>query len=122
MINIYEVDLIHSKIIDRFGGSYGIRDRGLLESSIVRPFQEFDGKQLYPSIIEKSASLIQSILSNHPFVDGNKRTGYVLMRLMLNKNGIILIASESEKYDFVIKIATSEYQFDDIIKWLKLHT
>src|SRR5688572_20333207 len=69
-----QVLAIHDQMIKRFGGSSGIRDVGLLESAVARPKATFDGNDLYPSIFQKAAALLQSLLKNHPFVDGNKRT------------------------------------------------
>lgn len=88
MISITEVEHLHKLLIDRFGGSHGVRDRAALESAIARPFQTFDDKDLYPTVIEKAASLIESLLINHPFIDGNKRTGYLILRLFLIINDL----------------------------------
>ena len=101
MISVSEAILIQDILIEKFGGTRGIRDRGLLESALSRPFQTFDNKDLYPSVIKKAAALIESILINHPFIDGNKRIGYVLMRLFLIDNGLDIFANQDDKYDFV---------------------
>jgi death-on-curing protein len=77
---------------------------------------------IYPSILEKAAALIESILINHPFIDGNKRSGYVLMRLLLLQNGYDVKASQQEKYDFVISIASGQLKFEDIVNWLENNT
>lgn len=121
MIDIKEVEAIHEILIEEFGGSAGIRDLNLLESALARPFQTYDGVELYPTVLHKAASLIESLLSNHPFVDGNKRTGYVLTRLYLIKHGLEIHASEEEKYDFVISIASGKSKFEEILEWLKTH-
>lgn len=118
MIDIQDVIRIHEILIDNFGGSKGIRDRGLLESAISRPFQTYDKVDLYSNPVEKASALIESVLINHPFNDGNKRIGYVLMRLFLMGIGLDLIATEEEKYDFVIKIAEGKYHHAEITEWI----
>jgi death-on-curing protein len=122
MITLNQVEQIHKILIDQFGGSHGIRDHGTLLSALSRPFQTFDGKDLYPSAIQKAAAFIESILINHPFVDGNKRTEYVLMRLLLIEYGLDINASQADKYQFVIWIASGKSNFNDIVYWLESHT
>ncbi len=117
-----EVERIHRILIAEFGGTTGIRDKASLEAALARPFQTFDGNELYPSPITKAASLIESILTNHPFLDGNKRTGYVLMRLFLLSNKLDIKATQEEKYSFVMQIANGQIEFEDIVNWLTLHT
>ena len=119
MIDTQDAIHIHEILIDKFGGSKGIRDLGLLESALSRPFQTFDQKELYPTPIDKAAALIESILINHPFIDGNKRIGYVLMRLLLIDYGLDLSANKDDKYDFVIKIAEGSYKYSQILDWIK---
>ena len=122
MIPFKEVELLHRILIDKFGGSHGIRDKAALESAISRPFQTFDRNDLYPSVFEKAASLIESILVNHPFIDGNKRTGYTLLRLYLIQNGLDINASQDNKYEFVIDIASGTLKYEGILSWLKSNT
>jgi death-on-curing protein len=119
MIQIEEVEKIHDILIEKFGAAQGIRDRGTLESAIGRPFQTFDGKDLYPSPVDKAAAIFESIISNHPFVDGNKRTAYVLMRLILKENKLDINVGQNEKYEFVIKAAKGELTFDNIKDWIE---
>ena len=122
MIPIKEVEHLHKILIDNFGGSHGIRDKEALASALARPFQTFDNKDLYVSIIQKAASLIESILVNHPFIDGNKRTGYTLLRLFLLQNGYDIKATQDNKYEFVINIASGILKFDGIVEWLNAST
>jgi death-on-curing protein len=121
MITIKEVEEFHQILIEAFGGSYGIRDLAALESALARPFQTFDDTELHQTPTHKAAALIESILINHPFVDGNKRTGYVLMRIFLISNGLDIQATQEEKYDFVINIASGHTKFESILEWLTKH-
>ena len=109
---------IHEILIDKYGGIHGLRDSKALESAITRPFMTFDQQDLYPSTLEKATALIESLISNHPFLDGNKRIGYVLMRYFLLENNLDIKASQQEKYGFVIKIAQGQLSFDQIHSWL----
>ena len=105
MISIKEVQIIHNVLIDKFGGSRGVRDISLLESALARPFATFDNQDLYAHPIEKASAILESIAINHPFIDGNKRTGYVLMRLILLDDNLDIFVSEDKKYDMVISVA-----------------
>ena len=118
MISVDEAIRIQSILIDKFGGTEGLRDKSLLESALNRAYQTFDKKELYPSAFEKAAAIIESIITNHPFIDGNKRFGYVSMRLTLLESGKDISATENEKYDFVIGIASGILKFDQIVEWI----
>ncbi len=122
MISVKEVENIHAILIDKFGGSHGIRDLGSLESALARPFQRFENEELYPSPILKAAALLESILINHPFIDGNKRTAYTIVRLFLLSNDFDINASQEEKYNFIISTASGKKDFDSIAQWLTSHT
>lgn len=119
MILFEDILLLHELSIEKYGGSQGIRDIGLLESAIARPFQTFAGEDLYPSIIEKAAALIESLVINHPFIDGNKRTGAVAMIAFIENEGIVFSAENEDFYNFVLTISTGERSFDEIVKWLR---
>ena len=121
MMTLKEVLIIHQLLIEEFGGSDGVRDMTLLESAIQRPYATFDQQELYPTPTDKAAALIESIVKNHPFSDGNKRTGYVLMRLILMKSKLDIQATEDEKYDFVISIAEGKIDIEAIKAWIDKH-
>ena len=121
MISEEDVLSIHDILIERFGGIKGIRDKASLDSALKRPYQTFESQDLYPTLIEKVSALLESIIKNHPFNDGNKRLGYTLCRLILLNNGIDIIADEGEKYDFIIQIAENKIEFAEIVNWLKNH-
>jgi death-on-curing protein len=121
MIDFQEVIEIHQVLVNEFGGLSGIRDENALKSALTRPFSGFGTTEFYPTIEEKVSAVIESIVKNHPFVDGNKRTGYVIMRLLLMQFGKDLHATQDEKYNFVIAIASGELAFQEIVAWVKEH-
>lgn len=118
MIASSEILRIHKTLIDSFGGSQGVRDVSALESALARPFQKYDNKDLYETIIKKAAALLESLLVNHPFVDGNKRTGYTVLRLYLMQNELDINNTQSARYDFIISIASGQLKYDGILSWL----
>ena len=122
MITIKIILRLHDLSIINYGGSQGIRDQGLMESAIARPYQTFGGKDLYPTVLEKAAALAESIIINHPFIDGNKRTGLLAMLLILEIGNFKITASNDDTYNFTIEIFTGEIKFEEIVLWLKNNT
>ncbi len=118
MIETEDVIKIHKLLIDHFGGSHGVRDERSLNSAINRPFATFNQQALYPVPIEKAAAILESIVTNHPFIDGNKRTGYVLARLLLFKAGLNIEATQEEKFEMVISVSKGQWKFKQIKDWL----
>ena len=119
MISLQEVLQLHENSIRDYGGSSGIRDMNMLESALARPFQSFGNTEFYPTIFEKAAALLESIIKNHPFVDGNKRTGFLAVFALLYRNKFELLATKEAAYDFIINVASSQITFEEIILWLK---
>jgi death-on-curing protein len=119
MIDLQEVLEIHQLLVAQFGGLEGVRDTGLLKSAIERPFSGFGETEFYKTPEEKASAILESIVKNHPFMDGNKRTGYVLMRLILMQYGKDVNATQDEKYDFVIGVASGQTDFDGIVTWIR---
>ncbi len=113
---------LHRISIEQFGGSMGIRDEGYLQSAIERPYSTFDSEELYPSPFQKAAAILESILKNHPFVDGNKRTGFLASTGLLLLENWELITQDNEAYDFVIKVASSHMEFEEIVSWIEQHS
>ncbi len=104
-LTLIEVLELHRRIIEKSDGASGIRDVGLLESAIAQPRMTFGGEDLYPSLLEKAAALGFSIIVNHPFVDGNKRTGHAAVETFLVLNGMEINASVDEQERVVLAIA-----------------
>jgi death-on-curing protein len=122
MIELKEALLIHQVLIDGFGGATGVRDEELLRSALERPFSGFGDTEFYPQVEQKAAAILESIVTNHPFIDGNKRTGYVLMRLLLLEHGKDILSGQEEKYAFVIEVASGRLSFDQIVEWIQKNT
>ena len=113
---------LHEQIMAVSAGSAGVRDQGLLESAVYRPQASFSGQDLYPDLFSKVAALGHSLITNHPFVDGNKRTGFEAMRLMLRLNGFDIHASIDAKFNFVRDIAKGMLREAAIADWLQKHS
>lgn len=124
MIRLTEQQIlaVHSRMIEMTGGVDGVRDNSLLDSALNAPFQTFDGKELYPALLSKAAVMCRSIISNHPFVDGNKRTGIHVTLIFLEMNGIELQYSQNELIELGFGVASGQLSSDDILKWLIKHT
>jgi death-on-curing protein len=119
---VKDVILLHNLAIDEFGGSHGLRDFGLLESAVGRPQQTFGNEDLYPTIFLKGAALVHSLLLNHQFVDGNKRTAMFSVMAFFELNGYIFTAEQKEVVDCAIWIENKKPEIEEIAKWLKKHT
>ena len=119
MISEADILLLHEFSILDYGGAKEIRDRNQLLSAIGRPFQTFDGKELYPGPFEKAAALGESLIINHPFVDGNKRTALLAMLALLSEYGIDLSVEEKELYNYIIEMSTGQRKFEEIVAWLR---
>lgn len=117
-----QVLYLYQQIIQQSGGTIGLRDEGVLESAVYRPQASCGGQDLYPDLFSKAAALGHSIISNHPFVDGNKRVGFEAMRLLLRLNGYDLHASLEAKYDVVIALAKGQRTEQAIADWLQQHS
>ncbi|PIZ97229.1 MAG: type II toxin-antitoxin system death-on-curing family toxin [Candidatus Levybacteria bacterium CG_4_10_14_0_2_um_filter_36_16] len=121
-ISLDEVIAIHDNMVSLYGGSHGIRDLGLVESAISRPKATFGEKDLYPDIFSKAAALFHSLMFNHAFVDGNKRTTITTAARFLNLNGYELKATDREFVDFPLRVENNHLSFEEIAKWLEKHS
>ena len=117
-----EVVAIHFRVTEKTGGSQGVRNWDLLSSALGRPQATFGGEDLYPDIFSKAAALVQSLSSNHPFVDGNKRTALATLEYFLYLNGRQLTATQQEKVDFALWAENEKPKLEEIASWIKKHT
>ncbi|WP_195450861.1 type II toxin-antitoxin system death-on-curing family toxin [Anaeromassilibacillus sp. 1001302B_160321_C8] len=116
-----QVLALHSDLIREFGGTEGIRDEGLLESALAAPFQTFDGEPAYPSLQAKAARLGFGLVSNHPFVDGNKRTGAHVMLVFLALNGVELCYGQEDLISIFLSVASGMSDWRDLQRWILEH-
>ena len=119
--SVDKVKLLHQLMAEETGGSVGIRDEGLLDSAIEGIYQTFDGKELYPSKEEKGARLGYSLISNHSFLDGNKRIGMFVMLTFLEVNGIRLECSDEDVAEAGLAVAAGKMGYEDLLEWVKSH-
>lgn len=119
MIGLDEALAIHQQVVAATGGSHGVRDKGGLESALARPNMTFEGTEPYPGAIDKAAAILESVVKNHPFVDGNKRAGYTLVRLTLRTYDLDLRAEDDEEYDLIIQVATGQLDADGVRAWVE---
>ncbi|OQW92449.1 MAG: death-on-curing protein [Beggiatoa sp. IS2] len=116
-----EVFALYKQIMTQSGGALGIRDLNALESAIMQPRATFGSQDLYPTIVEKATTLGFSLIQNHPFLDGNKRTSHAAMETFLVLNGFEINASVNEQEQIVVQIASSKMSRQQFTDWLRDH-
>ncbi len=114
-----QVLFIHARLVKETGGAHGVRDLGMLLSALARPQATFDGNELYVDVFSKAAVLLHSLVNNHPFVDGNKRTGIACAGIFLRTCGWRLTASNRELESFTLQVATSTISVEEMTRWLR---
>ena len=112
---------LHKLLTDFTGGSNEIRDYSLLDSTLNTSFQTFEGKELYPSLEEKGARFGFNLVSNHAFVDGNKRIGLLVMLTFLEINGINLKFTDDELVKIWLSLASGQMTYENLFDWIKTH-
>jgi death-on-curing protein len=117
-----QVLFIHARLIAETGGEHGVLNLGLLQSAVARPQASFDGQDLYPELFSKAGALLESLIGNHAFVDGNKRTAITSAGLFLRLNGYQLTASNQELVNFTLQCAQKLISLEQMITWLKSHS
>jgi death-on-curing protein len=120
-LTIAEVLLLHLRVIQQSGGASGVRDLGALESALAQPKATFGQTDLYPSLPEKAAALGFTLILNHPFVDGNKRTGHAAMESFLILNGLEIVANVDEQERVILAVAAGEIRRAEFTRWLEHH-
>jgi death-on-curing protein len=121
-LSVAQLLFIHMRLIAETGGGSGIRDFGLLAAAVARPQATFDSQDLYADLFTKAAALMDSLVRNHPFVDGNKRVGITAGSLFLSLNGWRLTASNSELEHFTLQVAQSQVNIEQMALWFEHNT
>lgn len=120
-IDLDNVILFHKKIVNKTGGSDGVRDLGLIESALNRGAMTFDGRELYEGTEMKISVITHGLIRNHGFIDGNKRIGVAVMILLLKLNNILIRYSQQELIALGLGVAEGKFNENDILSWIKRH-
>lgn len=121
-LTVEQVLFIHMRLVAETGGGPGVRDLDLLASAVGRPQVSSGGQDLYADLYHKAAALLDSLVRNHPFVDGNKRVGITAAGIFLLRNGVRLTASNVELEQFTLQVARSDASQEEMDAWLKRHS
>jgi death-on-curing protein len=120
-LTLNEVLELYEQIMAQSGGAVGIHNLGALESALAQPRMTFGGQELYPTLAEKAAALGFSIIKNHPFVDGNKRTGHAAMEVFLVLNGHEIKGEIAEQEQVMLNLAASKLGREEFTDWVREH-
>jgi death-on-curing protein len=116
-----QVLLLHAQLLEATGGAPGIRDDGLLDSALAAPDSAFEGTEFYPTAEAKAARVAFGLVSNHPFVDGNKRVGILAMLVLLGVNGVAVEADDDELIALGLALACGETDAEGVLVWIEAH-
>lgn len=120
-LTVSEILRLHQKLLDATGGLSGTRDLGLLESAVYSANQVFGEEEAYPTVEQRAARLAYAITQNHPFVDGNKRIGMLVMLMTLRLNHVQIQYTQAELIQLGLSVADNSYRYEDILAWISNH-
>ncbi len=121
-LTVKEIVLLHDRVVNETGGSLGIREPGLLSAIAEKPQASFGGKELYPTVFDKSAAIFEALCNYHVFIDGNKRTAITILEYFLYRNGLVLDADKDQKEKFTLNTAANNPDLADVARWIKKHS
>jgi death on curing protein len=122
IVNPKQVLFLHDEQVKLHGGSLGVRDWHMFKSACLQPYASFGGQDLYPTIFDKAAAMIRSMIKDHPFVDANKRTAITVAQTMLELSGYKFRGERKETYNLLLAVANENLSVDEIARWLKEKT
>ncbi len=114
-----EILILHKQLIDRYGGTHGLRDENLLDSALQAPFQGYGEYEFYPSVVQKAVRLCYGLVMNHPFHDGNKRIGALALLITLDLNHLALKASSADLSEIILHLAAGSVTDKDLLRWVQ---
>jgi len=120
-LTLNEVLEVHRQVMAQSGGAEGLMHLSALESALAQPQMTFGGEDLYPTLVDKAAALGYALIKNHPFLDGNKRTGHAAMEVFLVLNGYEIHADVEEQEHVILQVAASEIDREEFTTWLRTH-
>ena len=120
-LTVSEILRLHQKLLDATGGLSGTRDLGLLESAVYSANQVFGEEEAYPTVEQRAARLAYAITQNHPFADGNKRIGMLVMLMTLRLNHVQIQYTQAEVIQLGLSVADNSYRYEDILAWINNH-
>ena len=120
-LTLSEVLEVHRQVMAQSGGAEGLMHLSALESALAQPQMTFGGEDLYPALVDKAAALGYALIKNHPFLDGNKRTGHAAMEVFLVLNGSEIRAAVDEQERVILQVAASELDREEFTTWLRTH-
>jgi death on curing protein len=120
-LTLSEVLEVHRQVMAQTGGAEGLMHLPALESALAQPQMTFGGEELYPTLVDKAAALGYALIKNHPFLDGNKRTGHAAMEVFLVLNGYEIRAAIDEQEHIILQVAASEIDREEFTTWLRTH-
>ena len=118
-LTMEEILILHGQLIDRYGGTHGVRDENLLDSAMNAPFQGYGEYEFYPSVVQKAVRLCYGLVMNHPFHDGNKRIGAMALLTTLDLNHLNLKTNSVELSEVILRLAAGTITDETLLQWVQ---
>lgn len=118
-LTMEEILILHGQLIDRYGGTHGVRDENLLDSAMNAPFQGYGEYEFYPSVVQKAVRLCYGLVMNHPFHDGNKRIGAMALLTTLDLNHLNLKTNSAELSEIILRLAAGTITDETLLQWVQ---